>query len=146
VSPRRIAAIPLAAAAIAVVAIGVVRGVLPAGPAQGERLVVALDPPVDTAMRTKAEEAARDRLDDRGRELRIVSNGDRFIIEIGETDRESLDIMVGLLERRHEQHPAMHVVSRTPFTRATGFLPRAWPFLVAGVVLLLVAGIAWRRK
>jgi len=41
-------------------------------------------------------------------------------------------------------HP-LHVVERTPFTRATGFLPRAWPFFIAGAVLLVVAGLMWRR-
>jgi hypothetical protein len=146
VTARHIAAISLVAAALAIVAMGVVRGALPAGPAQGERLVVALDPPVDTEVRTKAEHAVRDRLQQPGVELRIVSNGDRFVVEIGETTREALDLMIGLVERRRDQDPAMHVVSRTPFIRATGFFPRAWPFLAGGAVLLLVAGIVWRRK
>ena len=42
-------------------------------------------------------------------------------------------------------HP-MHVTHREPFTRATGFLPRAWPFLVIGAVTLLAAGLAGRNK
>ena len=37
--------------------------------------------------------------------------------------------------------PAMHVESRTAFTRATGFWPRAWIFLAIGGVLLAVAAV-----
>jgi hypothetical protein len=36
-------------------------------------------------------------------------------------------------------HP-LHVVRREAFARATGFVPRAWPFLAAAGVLLIVAG------
>ncbi len=43
-------------------------------------------------------------------------------------------------------HP-MHVVQRDPFTRATGFVPRALPFLIAaGVVALIAAAFALRRR
>jgi len=43
--------------------------------------------------------------------------------------------------------PALRVSERTPFTRATGFFPRAWPFFAAGAVLLLVAAfVAFRRR
>ena len=41
---------------------------------------------------------------------------------------------------------AMHVLRREPFTRATGFVPRAWPFLAAGAVLLAAAALAGRKK
>lgn len=37
--------------------------------------------------------------------------------------------------------PAMHVVSKEPFTRATGFWPRAWLFLAIGGALVVVAAI-----
>jgi hypothetical protein len=134
------------AAAIGLFAFGVVRGVMPAGPARGERFVVTLAPPVDTAARTTAEQSARERLAEPGQELRIVSNGDRFVIEVGEIDPEIIGLKIALLERTKAGVPAMRVVSRTAFTRATGFFPRAWPFLAAGLVLLVVAGIVWRRK
>ena len=42
--------------------------------------------------------------------------------------------------------PAMRVVHHETFTRATGFVPRAWPFLAAGGVLLVVAAFVWRRR
>jgi hypothetical protein len=39
-------------------------------------------------------------------------------------------------------HP-LHVVGQTPFTRATGFFPRAWPFLAIGGALLIVGALVW---
>jgi len=41
---------------------------------------------------------------------------------------------------------AMHVLRREPFSRATGFVPRAWPFLAAGAVLLAAAALAGRKQ
>ena len=41
-------------------------------------------------------------------------------------------------------HP-LHVESRDSFTRATGFLPRAWPFFAVFGVMVLVAGVIGRR-
>jgi hypothetical protein len=42
-------------------------------------------------------------------------------------------------------HP-LHVRSQESFSRATGFLPRAWPFLAIGAVLLVVVAILARRR
>ena len=42
-------------------------------------------------------------------------------------------------------HP-MHVAHHDAFTRTTGFVPRASPLLVAGLVLLVVAALVWRRR
>jgi hypothetical protein len=43
-------------------------------------------------------------------------------------------------------HP-MHVVHREAFTRTTGFVPRALPWLLAGLALLVVAAaLVWRRR
>ncbi len=42
-------------------------------------------------------------------------------------------------------HP-LQVRSHDTFSRATGFMPRAWPFLAAALVLLMVAAILWRRS
>lgn len=42
--------------------------------------------------------------------------------------------------------PALHVSDRTAFSRATGFLPRAWPFFAICAVMLLVAGFVARRR
>lgn len=42
-------------------------------------------------------------------------------------------------------HP-LHVRSQQAFTRATGFLPRAWPFFAIGGVLLVVVAILARRR
>lgn len=42
--------------------------------------------------------------------------------------------------------PPMHVVRRDAFERATGFLPRAWPFLAIAGVLLVIAAVLWLRR
>ena len=35
------------------------------------------------------------------------------------------------------------VTAQTQFSRATGFLPRAWPFLAIGGALMIVAALLW---
>jgi hypothetical protein len=42
--------------------------------------------------------------------------------------------------------PALHVTERTPFSRATGFFPRAWPFFAICAALILVAAVIARRR
>lgn len=42
--------------------------------------------------------------------------------------------------------PALHVTERTPFSRATGFLPRAWPFFAVCAVMLLAAAFIARKR
>jgi hypothetical protein len=45
-------------------------------------------------------------------------------------------------------HP-LHVTQQEPFTRAAGFFPRAWPFVVPGLVLIVLAvllGVSRRTK
>ncbi len=42
-------------------------------------------------------------------------------------------------------HP-LHVRDQKAFERATGFLPRAWPFLAVGAALLLGAALLWGRR
>src|SRR3569623_1531147 len=55
-----------------------------------------------------------------------------------------LDDLYGLL-LAGAAHP-MHVTHREPFTRATGILPRAWPFLAFGAVLVAAGALGGRRK
>jgi hypothetical protein len=40
----------------------------------------------------------------------------------------------------------LNLIASTPFSRATGFLPRAWPFLALAAISLLAAGFVWRRR
>lgn len=40
----------------------------------------------------------------------------------------------------------LHVRSQEPFSRATGFLPRAWPFFAIGAVFSLAALVLLRRR
>ncbi|MEP6859429.1 MAG: hypothetical protein ABJE66_02350 [Deltaproteobacteria bacterium] len=39
----------------------------------------------------------------------------------------------------------LSVIASTPFTRATGFLPRAWPFLALALISLIAGWFVWRR-
>lgn len=226
---RRVLALPTLGAALTLIAFGVVRGGSDPGPASGERLVVAIDPPADAAAVAMAEHVLRTRIED----PTVIPAGDRIVVELGESDPEIVRMTIELIERtaklevraadrrevaisasaivaariddggvaieladpaplarfrqgspievaldgkiqftgaidriaggelhvpvraedaRHlvdlieagAVHP-LHVVSRTPFTRATGFVPRAWPFLAAGAVLLIVVALLWRR-
>jgi hypothetical protein len=41
-------------------------------------------------------------------------------------------------------HP-LHVTRKEPFSRATGFVPRAWPFLAIGLALAIAGVLVWRR-
>jgi hypothetical protein len=96
---RRLATIPIIGAALGLLAFGIVRGATHAGPAHGTRLIVAIDPPLDPAVFELAAHVARARLDDGGSEVRVVSAGNRFVIELGEDDRELVDHAVAILER-----------------------------------------------
>jgi hypothetical protein len=40
----------------------------------------------------------------------------------------------------------LRIQRQEPFSRATGFLPRAWPFLAIGAVLLIVAALLSRAR
>jgi hypothetical protein len=40
----------------------------------------------------------------------------------------------------------LSVIASTPFTRATEFLPRAWPFLALALASLAGAWLVWRRR
>jgi preprotein translocase subunit SecD len=40
----------------------------------------------------------------------------------------------------------LNVIASTPFTRTTGFLPRAWPFLALALLSLVAAWFVWRRR
>lgn len=42
-------------------------------------------------------------------------------------------------------HP-LHVTRKETFSRATGFVPRAWPFFAIGVVLAISGLLVWRRR
>jgi preprotein translocase subunit SecD len=41
---------------------------------------------------------------------------------------------------------SLDLVASTPFTRAVGFLPRAWPFLALALLSLAVGVFLWRRR
>ena len=40
----------------------------------------------------------------------------------------------------------LHVVKQEPFTRTTGFLPRAWLFLAIGGLLIVIGAVLGRRR
>jgi hypothetical protein len=96
---RSIAALSIVGAALTFAALGVVRGAMHAGPGSGTRLTVAIGQPVDEAAQTIATHVVRDRLDEKGSEVRIVPAGDKLVVEVGTTDRELVAIQAELIER-----------------------------------------------
>ena len=65
----------------------------------------------------------------------------------GETEDASLRAAVELVEivEAGAVHP-LHVRRQESFERATGFVPRAWPFLAIAGVFLIVVAVLWRRR
>ncbi|HSR99044.1 MAG TPA: hypothetical protein VLM79_18440 [Kofleriaceae bacterium] len=96
---HRIAAIPIVGAALALIAFGVARGAMHTGPAHGVRLRVTVDPPLDAATHEMAMRIVRDRLDERGFEVRVVAATEDLVVEIGEDDPERVTETARLLER-----------------------------------------------
>jgi hypothetical protein len=96
---RSIAALSIAGAALTFAALGVVRGAMHAGPGSGTRLTVAIGQPVDDAAQSIATHVVRDRLDEKGSEVRIVPAGDKLVVEVGTTDRELVTMDVEIIER-----------------------------------------------
>jgi hypothetical protein len=78
---------------------------------------------------------APDRVDARG--LHVPTPG----ATTDEAIQVALELVVAI--EAGAVHP-MRVVRRDPFTRATGFWPRAAPFVAIAAVLLLVAAFVWR--
>jgi hypothetical protein len=161
-STSRIFALPIIGTALALIAFGVVIGVRPSGPAHGVRLAVAVqttDPDAgDIALRV-----LKDRIDFSGVGGRFIAAGDKVIVEIGSSDPVVIAGIVERIERRAQPDvnvpappsstaalgaaaPPMKVTKRDPFSRATGFWPRAWPFLAIAGVLLVIAGALWLRS
>lgn len=162
-STRRIFALPILGTAIALIGFGIAIGVRPTGPGKGIRLTV-IPQTSEPAARQLAHRVLTDRLDLKGVEGRITPAGDRLIVEIGSTDDQIASLMVELIERRAQvgvnvpsppptaaaldatAAPPMKVTKREPFSRATGFWPRAWPFLALAGGLLVIGGVLWLRS
>ncbi|MEO6773858.1 MAG: hypothetical protein ABI467_12735 [Kofleriaceae bacterium] len=104
----RLAAIPLFGVALTLGGFGVIRGTMPAGPAAGIRLGLAIAPPVSDDVRDIAVHVARERIQDRGLETRVVPAGDHVIVELGGADATMVDEIAALLKRTAKLE--LHVV------------------------------------
>ncbi len=232
---RRLVALIVAVIGLGVAVFGVVRGLSKTGPAQGIRMTVAIEPPVDSVALAIAKHVVTERIDEKGLETRVMPAGDKLVVEIGDADPETAIAAAGIIERTakldvvdattqqlvlegrslrgaevsrggvaievpdgrafkpgmslafvfegqvratHSVDGAtatnvhvttgtddagfmaaehlvamihagavrpLHVTKREPFTRTTGFLPRAWLFLVIGGVLLAVGALLFRK-
>jgi hypothetical protein len=69
------------------------------------------------------------------------------VLTSGKNEDAAIDAALELVEviDAGAAHP-LHVTHRMTFDRATGFLPRAWPFFAAGGVLLLVGAFFGTRR
>ncbi len=126
----RLAAIPLFGAALTLAAFGVIRGVMPAGPGAGTRIVLAIAPPVDEDARAMAEHVVRARVEDQAGATRVVPAGDQLVVELGDTDPASVGDIEALLSRTaklelhlviaDEAWPAADHVARDPRAHDAG--------------------------
>src|SRR6476619_2198039 len=105
--------------ALGVIMFGVVRALSATGPGSGTRLIVVGD-----VATTEKIVGTHGRVVDAG--------GNHVVVEVPQRD------------------PAMEkqltIERADAFTRATGFLPRVWPFLAIGAVMVLGAGLLWRKR
>lgn len=116
---RKLVALFVAVMAVGVVIFGIVRGSTSTGPASGTRLIVT----GDVAQVRKVV----------GTHGRVVPAGkDHVVVEVTQRDPA--------LEKQ------LQIDRADPFTRATGFVPRAWPFFAIGAVMLLGAGVIARKR
>lgn len=116
---RKLVGLFLAVMALGVIAFGVVRGLSPTGPASGTRFTVTGD-------QQTIEKLA-------GAHGYVVpAGGDHFIVELAQRDPQ--------LESQ------LHVVHAETFTRATGFLPRAWVFLAVAALMIAVSAVLLRKR
>ena len=135
---RKLVALLIAVIAFGLVIFGVARGLSSAGPASGTRLLVSIGPPVDEASVAHATEAAQAALP----AARVLGGGDGLVVEIATQDSKAVAEAAGKLESDHR----MHVDRSVAFTRATGFVPRAWPFFAIAAVMLAGAALIARRR
>jgi hypothetical protein len=96
---RRLVAVIVAVIGLGIAVFGVVRGISKTGPAQGVRMTVALEPPVDADALAIAKHVVTDRIDEKGVETRVMPAGDKLVVEIGDTDPELIAQLVEVLER-----------------------------------------------
>jgi hypothetical protein len=137
---RRFVALLLAAMAVGLVLFGVVRGLSSTGPAQGTRFIVTIGPPVDNVAVATCEQVVHARLP----QARVVPTSEGLVVEIPSWDLASW--FAAKIQLGDSGHCHMHIASEGTFTRATGFVPRAWPFVAAAAVLLAVGALLWRRR
>ena len=104
----RFAAIPLLGVGLTLGAFGVIRGVMNPGPAAGQRIVLAIAPPVSEDARAMAVDVVKDRVEEKGTETRVVPAGDRIVVELGTTDAASAGEITALLQRTAKVE--LHVV------------------------------------
>ncbi len=163
-STRRIFALPIIGTALALIAFAIAIGAKDAGPGTGTRLTVMIESTSPEA-REIAGRVIKERIDWDGVGGRMIPAGDRVIVELGTQDSAVIATVVELLERPAKPGvnmpavpetaaaadaaaaPPLRVTRREPFTRATGFLPRVWPFLaIAGVMLVLAAWLWFSQR
>lgn len=104
----RFVAIPLLGVGLTLGAFGVIRGAMNPGPASGVRLVLGIAPPVDDDARDMAVHIAKDRVEEKGAETRVVAAGNELVVEIGDLDPAMVSETTALLTRT--ANVELHVV------------------------------------
>ncbi len=98
---RRIVAIPIAGAALALLAFGIVRGTRSTGPARGWRMTIELPGSTDALTRDLARRVLADRLDVLDPRSRVQTAGHSHLVaEIPEVDERMIPELARALERQ----------------------------------------------
>ncbi len=137
---RKLVALLLGVLAFGLLVFGTVRGLSDSGPASGTRLLVSVAPPVDETAVAQCVDVVRTRVKD----ARVIGGHDGLVVELATQDPKAVAEATAQLETDGPYHH-MHVDRAVAFTRATGFVPRAWPFFAAAAVMLAGAALLWRR-
>jgi len=95
----RFAAIPLLGVGLTLGAFGVIRGAMNPGPGSGVRLVLGITPPVDEDAREMALDIAKQRVEEKGADTRVVPAGDQIVVELGTDDAEIVRDVTAILTR-----------------------------------------------
>lgn len=137
---RKLIALLLAVMAFGLVVFGVAFGMSNNGPARGTRLIVSVAAPANEATIAPYVETVRKQL---GPSDRVIGGNDGLVVEIATQDPKGVADATAAIETAAGH---MHVDRTIAFTRATGFLPRAWPFFAIAGVMLAGAAVLWRKR
>jgi len=137
---RKLIALLLAVMAFGVIVFGIALGISSNGPARGTRLLVSVASPVNEASVAPYVETVREQLSPSDR---VIGGNDGLVVEIATQDPKSVADATTKIEAAAGH---LHVDRAIAFSRATGFVARAWPFFAIAAVMLAAAAVLRRKR